>query len=114
MSRINNYEELLAERKLLEAKIESEKAFLKGGLIEIREKLEPFMNLLPILNIFKKNEKGNSMLKGVAALGIDVVFGQTLLKSSWLTRLVLPMLLKGVSSKLLGWRRKEKLQNNVH
>jgi hypothetical protein len=102
MSRINNYEELLAERRLLEEKIESEKAVLKGGLIEVRDKLEPFMYLLPVLNIFKKSEEGNSVMKSVAALGIDVVFGQTLLKSNWLTRLLLPMLLKGVSSKLLG------------
>ena len=112
MSRINNYEELLAERKLLEERIESEKAVLKGGLIEVRDKLEPFMYLLPVLNIFKKNEKGNSMMKSVAALGIDVVFGQTLLKSNWLTRLLLPMLLKGVSAKLIGGRRKARLPEN--
>ncbi|GCC49865.1 hypothetical protein SanaruYs_00790 [Chryseotalea sanaruensis] len=114
MSRINNYEELLATRKLLEAKIESEKAILKGGLIEVREKLEPFMHLLPVLNIFKKNEKRNSLLKGAASLGIDVVFGQALLKTSWITRLLLPMLLKGVSSKLIGGKRKVKFSENGH
>lgn len=114
MSRINNYQELLSERRLLEAKISSEKAVLKDGLIEIREKLEPFMYLLPVLNIFKNNGKGNSLLKGVASLGIDVVFGQhALSKSNWLTRLLLPMLLKGVSSKLIGGKRKEKLQEDI-
>jgi hypothetical protein len=114
MSRIKTYEELLAARKLLEAKIESEKATLKGGLIEVREKLEPFKQLIPILNIFKRNEKGNSLLKGAASLGIDVVFGQALLKASWITRLLLPMLLKGVSAKLIGGRRKVKFPENGH
>lgn len=112
MSRINNVEELLAERRRLEEKITVEKSVLKVGLIEVRDKLEPFMYLLPVLNIFKKSEKSNTVMKSVAALGIDVVFGQTLLKSNWLTRLLLPMLLKGVSSKLLGGRRKEKLPEN--
>lgn len=105
MSRINNYDELVAERKKIEYQISQEKALLSEGINEIKEKLEPFLYLLPVLNIFKKKPANNSVLKFIASFGIDLLVGQRLLsKSSWLTRLLVPMALKGVSALAIGGR----------
>lgn len=102
MSRINNYEELVAARKEAEGRIAIQKEIIRAGVDEVREKLEPFLYLLPLLNIFKKRDGRNPVLKGVASVGIDLLFGQNLLaKSNWFMRLIVPMFLKGVSSRLL-------------
>ena len=103
MSRINNYDELVAERKKIEHRISEQKLVINQGLQELKEKLEPFLNLLPILNIFKKKPANNSILKFIASFGIDLLVGQKLLsKSNWLIRLLVPTVLKGASALALG------------
>jgi hypothetical protein len=99
MTRINNYEELLAERKRVEANIVEQRLTLKAVLQDAKEKLQPFLYLLPILNIFKKKDTTPSLMSAAAAVGIDLFVGQKLLsKAGWFTRLIVPMMLKGVSS----------------
>ncbi len=103
MNKINNYSELVAERKMLEARIVEQKAVINNGISELRSKLEPFLYLLPVLNIFKKKPSGGSLLKFVATAGIDLLVGQKLLsKSNWLMKLIVPMFLKNVTAKAIG------------
>lgn len=66
MSRINNYEELVAERLRLETKIAEQKEILNKELLELKEKLEPLQALRPILNIFSK--KGSTPTSLVSAI----------------------------------------------
>lgn len=102
MNRINNYEELLAERKRIENNIIDQRLILKAGLQDAKEKLEPFMYLLPVLNIFKKKENNHSLMSTATSVGIDLFVGQKLLsKAGWVTRLFVPMILKGVSSLMM-------------
>lgn len=99
MTRINNYEELLAERKRVEVNILEQRLTLKAELQDAKEKLQPFLYLLPILNIFKKKDNTPSLISAATSVGIDLFVGQKLLsKASWFTRLIVPMMLKGVSS----------------
>ena len=103
MSRINTYEELVTERKKIEANIAASKLILHEGIRDLKEKLEPFLYLLPVLNIIKKKETNNTFLKFIASLAIDVIVGQRLLsKSGWLSRLIIPLVLKGASSLAIG------------
>ncbi len=105
MTRINNYEELIAERRRVESDIVEQRLILKAGLQEAKEKLEPFMYLLPILNIFKKKEPNHSVLNAATAVGIDLFVGQKLAKAGWVTRLLVPMVLKGISSLVMKTKR---------
>jgi len=108
MTRINNYEELLAERKRVESNIAGQRLVLKAGLQDVKEKLQPFMYLLPILNIFKKKDTNHSFMSAATSVGIDLFVGQKLLsKAGWFTRLFVPMILKGVSSIVMR-NKKEK------
>jgi hypothetical protein len=106
MSRINNYEELVQERKKAEARIAALKFNLQAEVVIIQEKLHPILNLLPLLNIFKSGEQRSPLIKGVASLGIDLLFGQNLLaKSGWFTKLLVPVLLKAFSGKVIDVSR---------
>ena len=108
MNRISNYDELLAERRRIESNIAEQKLIINKGITDIKNKLEPFLNLLPILNVFKKKEPATTSLLQVAtSLGIDLIVGQRLLsKASWMTRLVVPMVLKLFSSRIIGRNHK--------
>jgi hypothetical protein len=102
MNKISNYTELVAERKILETRIVEQKKVINNGINELKVKLEPFMYLLPVLNVFKSGRSGGSFLKFVASAGIDLLVGQKLLtKANWLVRLIVPMLLKSVTKKAI-------------
>jgi hypothetical protein len=103
MNKINNYQDLRAERRLSEIRIIEHKARINEDFHELKAKLEPFMYLLPVLSIFKKKEPNHPVLNAATSIGIDLVAGQTSFsKAGWLFRLVVPRLLKGISSRLFS------------
>jgi hypothetical protein len=94
MNRINNYNDLLAEKLRLENKILEQKQNLKKSITEIKEKLAPLLFLLPILSFLKKS-KSSGLMKTSVSLGIDWLVGHKFLsKSSWLVKLLVPRVLK--------------------
>ncbi|GCC50469.1 hypothetical protein SanaruYs_06840 [Chryseotalea sanaruensis] len=106
MNRINNYDELVAARRMTETIIADRKRIINEHVDGFKEKLTPVMN---IVNIFKNKGSGNSsLLKGGTSLAIDLFVGQKLLrKAGWFTRLIVPTLLRTLSSKVIGNSKKE-------
>lgn len=95
MNRISNYDELVIERKKLESKIVQQRETLKNGLNDLEEKIGPFLNLLPILNIFNKKNPNDSMLKFIISRGVDLMASQTVSPNlNWLAKLILNLLSK--------------------
>lgn len=106
MNRISNFDELVAARIMTNTIIADRKRVIHERLEDMKEKISPLLGILPVLNIFKKKEgsngTSNSMLKAGASLAIDLFVGQKLLKKAgWITRLLVPMLLKTVSTKVI-------------
>jgi hypothetical protein len=103
MNRISNYEELLAERRRIEMIIADRKETLHERVNSIKEKIAPLVSVLSIFNGKKSEGDGkSSLLKVGSSVAIDLLVGQKLLKSaSWFTKLVVPSLLKMVSSKVI-------------
>jgi hypothetical protein len=106
MSRISNYEELVAERRRVEFIIAEKKQIIHDRIEDIKDKVAPLVSVLAALKILKTNQpttNNNSLLKVGSSVAIDLLVGQRLLKNaSWLTKLVVPPLLKAVSSRLIG------------
>ena len=99
MNRISNYDELIAERRRTELIIADRKQLLYEKVEDIKDKIAPIFS---VLNVFKKKDSNNTLLKAGSSLAIDLLVGQTLLKkASWFTRLLVPPLLKAVSSKVI-------------
>ncbi len=100
MTKISTYDELVAERKMIEADIIAQKAVISSEISQLKTKLEPFLYLLPVLNIFKSKAAGTSMLSFIAAKGIDLMVGKNgLMKSNWLVRLIAPILINKLSAR---------------
>ena len=108
MNKISNYDELVAARIMTQTIIADRKRMLHERVEDLKEKVAPLFLVLPALNIFKKKDtKNNSVLKTGASVAIDLLVGQGLLKKSrWFTRLLVPLFLKTVSSKVIENVRK--------
>ena len=111
MSRINNYEELVAERRMLELKIIAQKEILNTGLLDLKEKLEPILNLRSSLGLFDKKTNSSSLLNAIVSTGIDLIAGQGLSpRLNWLARLALSF----VTKKFLNRSTKQVDSNGIH
>ena len=102
MSKINNYEELILERRRLESELVHCKANIARELDELKEKLEPITDVVSFFSPSKSPPANNRLLQAGANLGIELLVRQKLLsKAGWLTKLVLPFILKKVSSRAI-------------
>jgi|SRR5688572_17573479 len=107
MNRIKNYEELVAHRRYLETNLLAQKTYLNNRVAKIKEGLEP---ITKVVSFFKadKNTKmhtlingGSSLLKIGSNAGIDMLLQKKLSKAGWLTRLVLPFVLRFAAARTL-------------
>lgn len=102
MSKINNYQELVAERMRLEGELQLQKAVLKTEMNVVKRQLEPFADFVSFLGVFKKRENGISpLIKTGVSLGIDLLSGKILSQSNWLTRGILPTIIKSFADRFL-------------
>jgi len=101
MNKINNYEELVLERKKLEADLAHYKFVITRELDEIKQKVEPITDVVSFFSSSKNSTGNNNLVKAGANLGIELFVRQKLAKAGWLTKLVLPFILKKISSKAI-------------
>lgn len=103
MNKINNYDDLILERKRLESELAHYKSIITAELEEIKHKVEPITDVVSFFSPSKSAPSNNNkLLQAGANLGIELLVRQKLLsKAGWLTKLVLPFILKKVSSRAI-------------
>lgn len=102
MTRISNYNELVAERIRIQQELAVQKAQISEEIREIKDKLKPVTNILSFFNTSKKQSFKSTAMQVGANIGIDVLLRNTLLgRAGWLTRLILPFVAKKISSKVI-------------
>lgn len=100
MSRINNYEELMTEKKRLQEALQAQKAFFMGRVNKISDSLEPLRKVYSFFGRVK-NSPAVSLLKAGSHVGIDLLAKRTFSRAGWLTKLLLPLALKFTASKTI-------------
>lgn len=102
-TRITNYDDLLKERRRIKQEIKLDRLVITDSVTALKAKFDPLLYIMPYLSIFKKHHSSNSLAKTAASVGIDLLVGQKLLsKAGWLTKLIVPMILKTVSTVAIG------------
>ena len=102
MTKINNYEELVAERIRLQHELQKQKSFFKAEINEVKTKLEPIGDVISFLGIFRgKNTANPSLLKTGVSMGIDLLVRDKLSKANWVIRALIPAVLKGISNQII-------------
>lgn len=100
---IQTYDDLLEEKKRLEALLAINKEQVSTNWVEMKKEFEPVNNILSFLSKMTTRDKSNPLVN----MGIDVA-GDLLLRkillarAGWATRLVVPYLLKNYSSNVLA------------
>jgi hypothetical protein len=112
MARITNLQELLAEKSRLQAELELQKAIIESEVHRIKKKFDVVGRIKDFLGIGKDSRTGSApaALKAGANIGIDIIGQKILYRAGWITRLVVPLVAKTLSSKFLDKFRKKKIK----
>jgi len=101
MNKFSTFEEVVSERKRLEADLQQQKDFIRSELIEIRDRFKPITKVLSFFAHLGHPDRSmaSNLLRIGSNIGIDLLVGQKLKKVSWLAKLVLPLVMKFKRSK---------------
>lgn len=101
MKRFSTFEEVVEERKSLQADLVRQKLYIRTEMMEIRDKLAPVQKALSFFARFghRDNSTAGNLLKMGTSVGIDLLVGQKMKKAGWLARLVLPLVMKFTASR---------------
>jgi hypothetical protein len=107
MKNITNYHDLVAEKHRLNQRLSLLKREMNSEIHEIKEKFRFITKIVGFVtgnNNHKSTDtndtKKNSLLKMGAALGVDLLVGPRLAKAGLLTRVVVPPILRGITSNI--------------
>jgi hypothetical protein len=111
--RINNYHDLVVEKQRVQQRLSLLKRNADHEIHEIKQRLRPVGKIVSFIG-GKGNgkdtpeNKKDSFLKMGANLGMELLVGPKLARAGLLTRLVVPPLLRGITSGLINKFRKKK------
>lgn len=108
VNKFSTFEELVNERRRLEADVAKQKSFIRSEILEIRDRLTPITKVLSFFARFghSDNSIAGNLLKLGSNVGVDLLVGQKLKKAGWLARLVLPFIMKFTARKSIDAVRK--------
>lgn len=100
---IRTYNDLLTEKERLKTLLQAQKQILRQDVEDIKVELQPVKNAISMVGKFTTRDKSNPLLTSATESVIDLVVKRMLLsRTGWLTKLVVPFLMKNVSSHLVN------------
>ncbi|MEJ0032722.1 MAG: hypothetical protein WDO15_21235 [Bacteroidota bacterium] len=112
MRQIANYHDLVAEKARVQQKLALLKRDVHIEIEGIKDQFKPITRIVGMLsgngNHKTPDTKRESLWKIGAALGVDLLVGPQLAKAGMLTHMVLPPLLKRISTSLINRFKKKK------
>jgi hypothetical protein len=99
---ISSYEDLCKEKERLSELLKGQKAQIHRDIEELKGELRPIVNLSDNVARLLSREDGKDPLVAAGTnIGIDILVSKLFSKSNFLLRLVLPAILKNISSHIL-------------
>ena len=100
---IRTYEDLLREKSRLEALLQVQKDTIRQDVVEIKEGLKPIRTAIGVIGTFATRDNSNPLLTSATEGLVNLVVKKLLLaRSGWITKLVVPFLVKNISSHLVN------------
>ena len=101
--KIKSYDDLLEEKQRLEQLLASKKEQISADWLDVKREFEPVNNVFAFLGKFTKRDKSNPLLNAGLNIAGDLVLRRYLLaRFGWVTRAVVPILLKNYSSNVFA------------
>lgn len=103
---IKTYKDLLEEKERLENLLKSQKQIVRDDMKHLGEHLEPVKSAFTTASKFFTRDNHNLILNASANTLIDIFIKRFLLsKTGWITRLVVPFLVKNYSSHIISEKK---------
>src|ERR671912_157102 len=113
--KIQTYDDLLEEKKRLEQLLLTNKEQISANWIEMKQEFEPVNNVFAFLGKFTKRDKSNPLLNVGLNVAGDLVLRRFILaRFGWLTRMIVPTLVKNYSSNVFADKGKSFVQKIKH
>jgi hypothetical protein len=104
--RINSYQDLLDEKQRLQSLLQAQKEIIREDIREIKEDLAPVRSAFSIASKFITRDRHNWVLNAGANTVIDLVVKKLILgRAGWITKLVVPFLVKNYSSHVISEKK---------
>lgn len=113
-TKINSYESLEKERMRLMQKLRLQEELIKVDIAGVREGLKPFGRALETVNKMATRDNTAPIFNFGMEMGIDLFVRKFLLaRAGWLTKIVIPFLVKNYSSHFIGEEKRQALMKKV-
>lgn len=101
--KITSYEDLEREEQLLEELLQAQKQLVLADIEQLKNQLKPATAALKLFNNVISPDKRNPLLTAGANTAIDFLLKKFVLgNSGWITKMVVPYLVKNYSSHLIA------------
>ncbi len=107
---IKSYEDLEQQRLRLIEKLRGHEDMIKADIAGVEAGLKPFGRALEAVNNLATRDNTTPILNFGMEMGVDLFIRKFLLaKAGWLTKIVIPYLVKNYSSHFIGEEKREAL-----
>ena len=107
---INNYQDLMAEKKRLKARLRAGKAGVSYSFEAIKQEVNPFSGIKKNVGGIFQSGTTNPLVKFGIKRASEFLIGKVLLKrAGWLPRLVVPFIVREVSTRVVGTKMDKKI-----
>ncbi len=99
---INTYQDLVEEKERLEELLKIQRSLIQNDIRELKEEFKPAVQVANVIGKITTREDGQSdiLTKGTS-LTLDLLVSRLFSKSNFLVRLIVPAVLKNLSSHYL-------------
>ncbi len=112
--KINSYDDLEKERKRLMEKLRSHEDLIKVDIAGVREGLKPFGKAMETVKKMGTRDNTAPVFNFGLEMGIDLFVRKFLLaRAGWLTKIVIPFIVKNYSSHFIGEEKRNSLLKKV-
>lgn len=113
-NRIKTYADLEAEEKRLMGLLKIHEENIKVSIAGVKEGLKPFNKAMHVVHDLTTREKTGPVVNFGLDMGIDILLRRILLaRAGWLTKVVVPFVVKNYSSHLISEEMRETITKKV-
>jgi len=110
MSRIKTYEDLELEKIRLTALLKNHEEAIRYDMAGVRQGLKPVNNAVKFINKMATRDNTTPVMNFGLEMGIDILVRRFVLRrAGWVTKIVVPYLVKNYSSHIIGEEKREAL-----
>jgi hypothetical protein len=105
-STIRTYDDLLAEKKRLQALLHSQKQVIRQDIDELKQELVPVKTAINFVGKLTTQDHSNPLISGTFNTVIDLVMRKVVLaRAGWFTKFIIPYFIKNFSSHVIDEKK---------